>query len=61
VTVDSQVERKKLFADYNRIEKINADQRIGASFVVPPKMRDWFDAIAAQAIGYLDSLDGGKS
>ncbi len=60
VTVDSQAERQKLFADYNRIEKIKADQRIGASFVVPPKMRDWFDTIAAQAIGYLGSLDGGK-
>ena len=41
VTVDSQAERKKLFADYNRVEKLQSDQRIGASFVVPPKMRDW--------------------
>jgi hypothetical protein len=61
VTVDSEAERRKLFADYNKVEKIKADQRIGASFVIPPKMRDWFDAIAAQAIGYLDSLDGTKS
>jgi hypothetical protein len=61
VTVDSQDERKKLFADYNRIENVNADQRIGASFVVPAKMRDWFDALAKQAVGYLNSLDGGKS
>jgi len=61
VTVDGQHERKKLFADYNRIEKINADQRVGASFIVPPKMRDWFDAIAKEAINYLDSLKGGKS
>jgi hypothetical protein len=47
VTVDGQAERKKLFADYNRIEKIKADQRNGASFVVPPKMRDWFDDCSA--------------
>jgi hypothetical protein len=60
VTVDSQAERKKLFADYNRIEKINSDQRIGASFIVPRKMRDWFDTIAEQAINYLGSLDAGK-
>jgi hypothetical protein len=60
VTVDSQAERKKLFADYNRIKTIKADQRVGASFVVPPKMRDWFDTLAAQAIGYLDSLNGDK-
>jgi len=61
VTVDSQDERKKLFADYSRVEKIDAEQRVGASFIVPPQLRDWFDAIAAEAIGYLASLDGGKS
>lgn len=60
VTDDSQDERKKLFADYNKVDNIKADQRIGASLVVPPKMRDWFDALAAQAVTYLDSLDGGK-
>lgn len=61
VTVDSRDERKKLFADYSRVEKIDAEQRVGASFIVPPQLRDWFDAIAAEAIGYLASLDGGKS
>jgi len=60
VTADSQNERKKLFADYNRIDNINADQRIGASFVVPPKMRDWFDQLAKQAVDYLNSLDSGS-
>jgi hypothetical protein len=57
VTTDSLAERQKLFAGYNKIEKIAADQRIGASFVVPPKMRDWFDEIAKEAIDYLDTLD----
>jgi hypothetical protein len=60
VTVDGQDERKKLFADYNRIDNITADQRIGASFIVPPKMRDWFDQLAKQAVAYLGSLDGGQ-
>ena len=60
VTVDSEGERKKLFADYNRIDNINPDQRIGASLVVPSKMRDWFDVLAKQAVEYLNSLDGGK-
>jgi hypothetical protein len=60
VTVDSQEERKKLFADYNRIDNINADQRIGANFIVPPAMRDWFDKLAKQAVEYLNFLDGGK-
>lgn len=61
VTVDSQDERQTLFADYNRIEEIVAEQRVGASFIVPPQLRDWFDALAAEAIGYLASLDGGLS
>jgi hypothetical protein len=58
VTEDSHAERKKLFKDYNKIDKISANQRIGASFIVPPKMRDWFDEIAKEAIEYLNLLDG---
>jgi hypothetical protein len=58
VVGDGYAERKILFADYNKIDGIAQDQRIGASFVVPPKMRDWFDKIAKQAINYLNSLDG---
>jgi hypothetical protein len=58
VTEDSHAERKKLFKDYNKIDKISANQRIGASFIVPPKMRDWFDEIANEAIEYLNLLDG---
>lgn len=60
VTGDSQVERQKLFADYNRLDNINADQRIGACLVVPEKMRDWFDEIAIKAVAYLNSLDNGN-
>lgn len=58
VDVDSEAERKKLFADYNRIANIKAEQRIGATLVVPPKMRNWFDALANEALAYLASLDG---
>jgi hypothetical protein len=58
VDVDSEAERKKLFADYNRIDNITAKQRIGATLVVAPKMRDWFDALANEALAYLASLDG---
>jgi hypothetical protein len=58
VDVDSEAERKKLFADYNRIANIKAEQRIGATLVVPPKMRYWFDALANEALAYLASLDG---
>jgi hypothetical protein len=56
VDVDSEAERKKLFADYNRIANVSAEQRIGATLVVPPKMRNWFDALADDALAYLTSL-----
>jgi hypothetical protein len=56
VEVDSNEERKKLFADYNRIKNLKSDQRIGATFIVPLKMRAWFDTLATQAVTYLDSL-----
>lgn len=58
VDVDSEAERKRLFADYNRIANVKAEQRIGATLVVPPKMRNWFDALANEALAYLASLDG---
>jgi hypothetical protein len=58
IDVDSEAERKKLFADYNRIVNVKAEQRIGATLVVPPKMRNWFDALANDALAYLASLDG---
>jgi hypothetical protein len=56
VEVDSDEERKKLFADYNRIKNLKSDQRVGATLVVTPKMRDWFDKLAREAVTYLDSL-----
>lgn len=57
---DSLEGRKKLFADYNRVEDITAEQRIGASFIAPSEMRSWIAQLADKAIAYLDSLtDGG--
>lgn len=61
VTVDNQDERKKLFAGYNKIDNISQTQRVGASLVVPPKMRDWFDKLAKLAVEYLNSLEKGNS
>lgn len=58
VDVDSEAERKKLFADYNRIDNVKAEQRVGATLVVAPEMRNWFDALANEALAYLASLDG---
>jgi hypothetical protein len=34
-----------------------ADRRVGASLIVSGKLREWFDALALQAIAYLDELE----
>jgi hypothetical protein len=57
VDVDTDEERKKIFADYNKITNLTSDRRVGATLVVPPKMRDRFDALAKEAIAYLDGMD----
>ncbi len=56
---DSEEGRKKLFAGYNEIVDIGQTQRMGACLVVPPKLRDWFDRLAEQAIKYIEALDKG--
>jgi len=56
---DSDEERRKLFKGYDALTEIEAIQRVGASFVVEGKLRDWFDALADRAIVFLKTLDGG--
>ena len=40
---------------------INAEQRIGASFVVDGKLRDWFDDLATRAIGFPRDVEEGAA
>ena len=54
---DSQKERKKLFKGYDALDGISKSQRVGASLIVSGQLREWFDALALQAIGYLDELE----
>lgn len=54
---DTLAARQNLFADYDRIENITADQRIGASFITPTDMRTWIAALADKAVMYLDNLE----
>lgn len=54
---DDREKMAELFAGYNRIEDIKADQRLGACLVVPPNLRDWFDKLATMSIEYLDSME----
>ncbi|MFX1737962.1 hypothetical protein PXJ20_30120 [Paraburkholderia sp. A1RI_3L] len=55
-THDTDKERRELFAKYVELEGLTKDQRLGACFVVPPKLRDWFDKLALMAVNYLDGL-----
>ena len=53
---DSEAQRKDLFDGYDKVTDIEADQRIGACFIVPIEVRNWFDDFAVKAIEYLNSL-----
>ncbi|WP_406649232.1 hypothetical protein QEZ52_07930 [Aliisedimentitalea scapharcae] len=55
---DTLAARQSLFSDYDRIQSITAEQRIGASFITPIDMRDWIAELADKAIEYLENLDG---
>ncbi len=54
---DAQEKRAALFKDFNRINGINKDHRIGGTFVHDGVLREWFNQFALKAINYLDSLN----
>lgn len=54
---DCQQERQRLFKGYDAIQNISAEQRVGASFIVPGTLRDWFDQLALRAISFLEDLE----
>jgi hypothetical protein len=54
---DSQEERQKLFKGYDALDGVSPKQRVGASLIVSGKLREWFDAVALQAIAYLDEIE----
>lgn len=57
---DSLAGRQALFDGYHALDKINAEQRVGAGLIVPGKLRDWFDGLALKACAYLDALEKAK-
>lgn len=59
--LDNDKGRQELFADFKEIGDIQQSQRLGACLVVPEKLRDWFDQLAAGAIAYIDTLKDGDS
>jgi hypothetical protein len=58
---DNQESLAKVFKGYEVLDGIRADQRVGASLIVNGELREWFAALAEQAIAYLDELNGERS
>lgn len=58
---DNQASLAKVFKGYEVLDGIRADQRVGASLIVNGELREWFAALAEQAIAYLDELNGERS
>ena len=58
---DSKARREALFKDYHELKDIEQPQRVGASFITPGELRKWFDALAIQAIAYIDSVPDGAT
>jgi hypothetical protein len=58
-THDSLKGRIALFKGYDKLKDINAEQRVGATFIVDGDLRPWFDGLAAHAIAALDSMEKG--
>ena len=56
---DSQQRRQALFKDYNELKGVRQAQRLGATFVTPGNLRDWFDVLATRAIAYIETLSDG--
>lgn len=54
---DDQDARKKLFAGYDAVDNIPQGHRIGATFIVSGKLREWFKGFSALAISYLDQIE----
>jgi len=54
---DSEAERQKLFKGYDALDGLGQERRVGASLIIEGKVRDWFDALAIQAIAYLGELE----
>ena len=57
---DTQARRKSLFKNYEGLQGIKPDQRIGATLITSDDLRGWFDELANRAIAYIDSAEIGE-
>lgn len=54
--INSEVARASVFAGYENLAGLNADQRLGAVFQVPADdLRPWFEALATAARAHVDA------
>lgn len=53
---DSDVRRQALFKNYEELEGLGAEQRIGATLITSNDLRAWFDGLALKAITYIDAV-----
>lgn len=53
---DSQDRRNRLFRGYEKLDGIDASQRIGGVLVTGDDLRVWFDELAGRAIAYINNL-----
>ena len=53
---DNEAWRRRQFRGFDAIGDLNPNQRVAATFVTSDNLRSWFDAFAADAIGFLETL-----
>jgi hypothetical protein len=56
---DSQERRASLFKGYGDLKGIEAEQRVGATFVIDDDLRGWLDKLADRAMVVLDNFKKG--
>lgn len=60
-TDDTNTRRKAIFKDYEELDNIDQQQRIGATLVVDGDLRDYFDQLSHRAISLLDEWEAEKT
>lgn len=54
---EDQTKQQGLFKNYEQLESLTKEQRIGASLIVGDDLRAWFDELANKVIGYIQGLE----
>lgn len=54
---DSKEGRMKIFADYDNLEGLSAEQRVAATLVTTKAVRMWFEDFAALTVSYIENLE----